>query len=403
MSGDFNTVLYSPPEYIIDVISSQESKINGGTRWTISDVSVKSGKDLNTARRDLLNLATATGAVLEVTDDGEVLYSFPANWKRLLQQRSIARQFKTKVNEVSPLLWAAFRGTFGTALVASLVFLAVAILVVQNTCYSYLFGDDDPNLDFDVKLDKLIAAVIVSNNGVVVAEQLAPFLRDPPVYKVAADDANVRESWVLPVVLKFDGKPVVTENGNIVYQFEELLKTAGNQSPGKPVPLREGDVLETKIAFSKAETSQLYLAAGLGGLNLLGAVVLGSMSRSATSTASTILLSRAYPFVLCYAILFNLIPLGRFLTLTAENVRIDRRNSSRMKWFSLSSSSSSELDEKLADKKPLELAAQRIDQAKVIYSTADDGDDRGGDGGGSKLSWVWSKVARLGRRLRPRW
>ena len=73
------------------------------------------------------------GAVLEVTDDGEVLYSFPANWKRLLQQRSIARQFKTKVNEVSPLLWAAFRGTFGTALVASLVFLAVAILVVQSS------------------------------------------------------------------------------------------------------------------------------------------------------------------------------------------------------------------------------------------------------------------------------
>lgn len=40
------------------------------------------------------------------------------------------------------------------------------------------------------------------------------------VYKAAADDANVRESWILPVVLKFDGKPVVTENGNIVYQFE---------------------------------------------------------------------------------------------------------------------------------------------------------------------------------------
>ena len=65
ISGDFNTVLYSPPEYIIDVIS-QESKINGGTRWTISDVSVKSGKDLNTARRDLLNLATATGSYMYV-------------------------------------------------------------------------------------------------------------------------------------------------------------------------------------------------------------------------------------------------------------------------------------------------------------------------------------------------
>ena len=43
------------------------------------------------------------------------------------------------------------------------------------------------------------------------------------VYKVAVDDANVRESWVLPVVLKFDGKPVVTENGNIVYQFEVCM------------------------------------------------------------------------------------------------------------------------------------------------------------------------------------
>lgn len=156
-SGDFNTVLYSPPDYIIDVISSQKSKRNSRARWTISDVSVKSGKDLNIARRDLLNLATATGscimsdwkcdiccyhhvrvklllgAVLEVTDDGEVMYSFPANWKRLLQQRSIARQFKTKFDEVSPLLWTVFRGTFGTALVASLVFLAIAIIVVQSS------------------------------------------------------------------------------------------------------------------------------------------------------------------------------------------------------------------------------------------------------------------------------
>ena len=71
-----------------------------------------------------------------MTDDGEVLYSFPANWKRLLQQRSIARQFKTKVDEVSPLLWAVTRGTFGTALIASLVFITVAILFVQSSASS---------------------------------------------------------------------------------------------------------------------------------------------------------------------------------------------------------------------------------------------------------------------------
>ena len=60
-TSDFNSNLYSPPEYIVDVISSQDERNGRIARWTISDVSVKSGKDLNTARRDLLNLATVTG------------------------------------------------------------------------------------------------------------------------------------------------------------------------------------------------------------------------------------------------------------------------------------------------------------------------------------------------------
>lgn len=51
-----------------------------------------------------------------------------------------------------------------------------------------------------------------------------------------------------------------------VTSWQELLKTAGDRSPEKPAPVLEGDVLESKIAFSKAETSQLYLAAGLGGV-----------------------------------------------------------------------------------------------------------------------------------------
>jgi hypothetical protein len=33
----------------------------------------------------------------------------------------------------------------------------------------------------------------------------------------------VDESWVLPVVIKFDGKPVVTADGHIVYQFEVTM------------------------------------------------------------------------------------------------------------------------------------------------------------------------------------
>ena len=66
--------------------------------------------------------------------------------------------------------------------------------------------------------------------------------------------------------------------------------------------------------------------------------------------------------------------------------------------FSLWTSPSSKMNEKLADKKPLELVAQRIDRGNIIYSTADDniGD---GSSGGSKLSWAWSKVTQVGRRV----
>ena len=96
-----------------------------------------------------------------MTDDGEVLYSFPANWKRLLQQRSIARQFKTKVNEVSPLLWAVFRGTFGTALVASLVFLAVAILVVQSSGSSSSSSNSDSKNSDDSRSSSVSSRLII--------------------------------------------------------------------------------------------------------------------------------------------------------------------------------------------------------------------------------------------------
>lgn len=101
------------------------------------------------------------GAVLEVTDDGEVLYSFPSNWKRLLQQRSIARQFKTKVDEVSPLLWAAFRGTFGTALIASLVCLAVAILVVQSSGSSSSSSNSDSKNSDDSRSSNVSSRLII--------------------------------------------------------------------------------------------------------------------------------------------------------------------------------------------------------------------------------------------------
>jgi len=65
-----------------------------------------------------------------------------------------------------------------------------------------------------------------------VAEQLAPFL-DPPspkdvdTYTVREGEALVDESFILPVLTRLSGRPEVTEDGNIIYVFPDLMTSAG--------------------------------------------------------------------------------------------------------------------------------------------------------------------------------
>lgn len=57
------------------------------------------------------------------------------------------------------------------------------------------------------------------NNGVVTAEQLAPYLRTPPPPLPPLSQPAHDESFVLPLLLRFNGQPRVTTNGHIYYTF----------------------------------------------------------------------------------------------------------------------------------------------------------------------------------------
>ena len=90
--------------------------------------------------------------------------------------------------------------------------------------FSFVFGDGDPNHDFNSRRMQTIAEYIRSKDGVVVAEELAPFMdpqlpplpmaelrqRNTPETRLALIKARqarersvVDESWVLPAVLQF--------------------------------------------------------------------------------------------------------------------------------------------------------------------------------------------------------
>jgi hypothetical protein len=91
-----------------------------------------------------------------------------------------------------------------------------------ESVFSFVFGDGDPNEGLEDLRWKSIGECISNKGGVVSAEELAPFLDVPPY----SEDTQTDESFVLPVLLRFDGHPEVDDKGNILYRFPSLQRTA---------------------------------------------------------------------------------------------------------------------------------------------------------------------------------
>ena len=308
--------LNTPPEPIIAAVERMPD-----VPLSVADVAAKAGLDLNAARTELMTLASLTGGDMEVTQDGEILYSFPRNVRAILQQRSLGQKIRTLSQAMAPYLLYVLRASFGVALLTSLAILFSTFVIVSSSTsnseddnrnnrrrggmdfgggggfgrmdfsladyflyrpyygyyqspsyrsdyttstmlnngrplsfiesfFSYVFGDGDPNEAFPNEQLRYIADVIRQNDGVVVAEQLAPFL-DPPAVGVADTDRGagssgssssssvvVDESWVLPAVLQLGGMPLATEEGDIVYRFDDLMSSgaSGSGSSGATQP-----------------------------------------------------------------------------------------------------------------------------------------------------------------------
>ncbi|CAN4125586.1 unnamed protein product [Withania somnifera] len=305
-----------------------------GNRVTVGDVSSKAGLQLSEAQRALQALATDTNGFLEVSDEGDVLYVFPKDYRSNL----MAKSFRMKIE---PLLEKAklageylVRVSFGTTLIASIVIVYTTIIAILSSrsdednrgrrsrsydggftfyfsptdlfwywdpyyyrrrrvreesggmnfiesVFSFVFGDGDPNQEIEEERWKLVGQYISSNGGVVAAEELAPFL------DVETPNRTDDESYILPVLLRFDGQPEVDEEGNILYQFPSLQRTAASRRSGRKeyvgkrwtdwVGQVERFLQEKKWQFSKTSSSERALVIGLGGLNLFGVIILGTM------------------------------------------------------------------------------------------------------------------------------
>eukprot|EP00472_Partenskyella_glossopodia_P008745 CAMPEP_0197520880 /NCGR_PEP_ID=MMETSP1318-20131121/6204_1 /TAXON_ID=552666 /ORGANISM="Partenskyella glossopodia, Strain RCC365" /LENGTH=519 /DNA_ID=CAMNT_0043072637 /DNA_START=345 /DNA_END=1904 /DNA_ORIENTATION=+ len=277
-----------------------------------------------------------------------------------------------------------------------------------ESIFSYVFGDGDPNSNRDQESLKACAELIRENGGVVIAEQLAPLL-SPETGPVAKKDGIgsgvVDESFMFDVLVALDGRPEVLENGDIVYVFENLGATTEDDTARQSaVSLRKqrsimsmiGDSIyggtdkehnnekgifpEIKIPFSLASDGNLLIAGILGVVNLVGAVYLGSLLRDPmliyqTGPEFAALITKIFPFLLTYAIGYNVIPLLRGLANKRKNEEIEDRNFLRALWYDRQSTT--KVQDKIRNSKRFRLKQRVINREDIEYTTAKDLDQQG--------------------------
>jgi hypothetical protein len=394
-------------------------------RVTIGDVAAQSGLDLNTAQREVLAIASETGGNIQVAESGEIAYKFAPDFRQILVSRSFWLQVKESLKGVWKWVFLGIRFSFGILLIVSIAIVVIGIIAATialnqsrsdndrddrrsdrgggggfiflggwgspfgnpfimfdrdyyepqrlrdrdpndmnffESVFSFLFGDGDPNANLEERRWREIATMIRNNNGVVIAEQIAPYLDE-------TSNIENDEYFVIPVLAKFNGFPEVSEAGTLAYKFPELQKVASERkSKSKSAYLQE------KLwKFSQAPQGKITLAIGLGIFYLVAALYLGSLLGKLKIASGLLgLIQAAYGFLLGYAVLFLSTPLVRYFVLQYLNGGISDRNKKRASRAEALKNPSSTLREKLNFASTFAMQQEAIDQNNLAYTTEQD-------------------------------
>lgn len=383
-----------------------------GYRVTVGDVAATAGLDVQYAERGLLALASEAGGHLQVAESGDLAYLFPRDFQGILRNKYLRLKLQEWWQKVWRVLFYLIRISFGIFLLVSIVLIFVTIAVIliysnssrdnnnsggrrsssggifrpgfwfwfgpnwfspfswgyydrpyysrrqrqsaspQNSenqmnfleaVFSFLFGDGNPNYNLEERRWQDIATVIKNNKGAVVAEQISPYLDN-----LGNSSQQENEEYMLPVLTRFNGRPEVSPDGQIVYHFPDLQITA-KESQLHSV---SAYLKEERWRFSEANSGQLMLAAGLGAVNLVGGLILGSLL-SDPEIALRIgglvaFVDAIYPLLLAYGIGFLVVPLVRYFWIQWRNKKVESRNENRQNRAIALNEADRELQKKIA-------------------------------------------------------
>ncbi|MGL5062229.1 MAG: hypothetical protein ACRC62_19815 [Microcoleus sp.] len=387
-----------------------------GYRVTVGDVAAKAGLDVNFAQRELLALASEAGGHLQVAESGDIAYLFPNNFRDVLRNKFLRLQLQEWWQKIWRILFYLIRISFGIVLIASLILILVGITIALSSMndndsggggggdrgggffffpyfwddlfwifywndepyyrrrdrvassqknemnfleavFSFLFGDGNPNYNLEERKWSNIATVIRNDRGAIVAEQIVPYLDN-----LGKGYEREYEEYMLPALARFDGRPEVSPEGQIVYHFPQLQTTAIQENTQQVATY----LREFKWRFSNASSGQIMLAAGLGAVNFVGALILGNLLTKGALAGGFI--AAIYPAILIYGIGFLTIPLIRYFWIQWKNSKIEARNQERRQRTDLLNKPNANLRKKLAYAR--EFAAENvIAESDLAYTT----------------------------------
>lgn len=186
----------------------------------------------------------------------------------------------------------------------------------------------------------------------------------------------------IQIMLNYNG---ISTRG--AYEKKELLKILEKALP----PMTEEEesklqqeadyadptvLVEREIPFSVATDFNKLIAGGLGVVNLGGALYLGNQLGQITAAGYSLpgiygTIAGAYPALLGYALLFNIIPLARNFWIQRQNANIAQRNMTRKRWRTALASSMGKVQRKLKAAKAMSVKQKRLGsgQGDILYDT----------------------------------
>lgn len=233
-----------------------------------------------------------------------------------------------------------------------------------SAVFSILFGDGDPNARLEPLRWRRIAAFLRLHGGVVIADDLAPLLELPDCPSDPDRRRELADAAMLPVLLRFDGRPEVSEEGDLIHCFPSLPASAAAAAvPAAPVP----PLRERSHRFSRAGLEQ-RVAYGLG----VGALLALSPYLLVITPAWLAPVAWLGRFAIGYGLLLLLVPLLRLPLQRWRNRAIAVRNGRRRAWARAARHGGSRLQRRRAAARRLRAAEPQPSEPQVIYDSGRD-------------------------------